>query len=66
MWKPKTRQSYGKVHIRDDARKTMERLAQAATYLLLPNDAAVHGGIKPAWKAGEATEARLKLWRMKS
>ena len=66
LWKPKTRQSYGKVPLRDEARKTLERLACSATFLLFPNDVAMHGGKKSAWKEDEATEERLKLWRMPS
>lgn len=66
VWKPKTRQSYGKVHIREEARKTLEQLARSRTFLLFPNDPAVHGGPKPRWKEDEAMEARLNLWRMPS
>jgi len=64
FWKPKTKQSYGRVHVREDARSTLTRLCARDTFLLFPNDPAVHGGVTTAWKEGEETQQRLQLWRV--
>jgi hypothetical protein len=58
-WKPKTRRSYGKVHLPDFARKTIMELlaARKNDFLLFPNDAALHGGRKAHNTGGN------KLWR---
>jgi integrase len=66
IWKPKTRQSYGKVHLRDDVRETLERLVSRNSFLLFPNDPVIHGGIKPRWTETDEIASRLKLWRVKS
>ena len=66
IWKPKTRQSYGKVHLRETARSTAVRILARKSYLLFPNDPALHRGVKTNWKSTETTEANLMLWRIQS
>jgi hypothetical protein len=64
FWKPKTRQSCGRVHVREEARRTLTRLCAHNSFLLFPDDHAVHGGITTRWKEVEKTQERLKLWRV--
>lgn len=64
FWKPKTRQSCGKVHLRENSRKTLETLVVRDSFLLFPNDSSLHQGIETRWGEDEAIEAKYKLWRV--
>jgi integrase len=49
LWKPKTKRSYGKVHIPKFSLKALQNLANAGGFLLFPNDDKVHGGTATKW-----------------
>ncbi len=49
-WKPKTRNSYGDVHLPKFARMTIKGLQKQNSFLIFPNDKALHGGTAPRWK----------------
>lgn len=65
VWTAKTKQSYGKVHIPEFARKTVQKLLRRKSFLLFPNDLALHKGREPRYKTGRDFQKRNKLWTPK-
>jgi hypothetical protein len=66
VWKAKTEQSYGKVHLPEEVRATVERLRKRGRFLLIPDDAKLHKGTEHQYRESEEFERKSELWRKTS
>ena len=62
-WKPKTDNSYGKVHLPAWANRSVDALAGRGTLLLFPDDESWHGGSKYRnWDKADVFQRKHRLW----
>lgn len=62
FWEPKTAQSYGKVHCREESRKLLKRLLTRGEITLFPNNGKNAGAFK-TWKVDSWTDKYLAALR---